>query len=171
MCWFLYIFLMFAYLIIFRQSFALLLPSITKIAICFICMFTHTFAMCPNSFISTMDIFKDWKFIFDTLRKRKTLDYKTHYDTKTSRSVRTVMEVTRHDYVTDFTNVNIGFSKQQLLTILTCLFPARSCVRNINDEDYFCKLHKHAGHTRKASWISKAAVDNCGKGMGNFYLS
>ena len=32
-------------------------------------------------------------------------------------------------------------------------------------------LHYHAGHTRKASRISKAAVDNCGKGVGNFYLS
>ena len=29
----------------------------------------------------------------------------------------------------------------------------------------------HAGHTRKASRISKAAVENCGKGVGNFYLS
>ena len=30
---------------------------------------------------------------------------------------------------------------------------------------------KHAGHTRKASRISKAAVDNRGKGgQGNFYL-
>ena len=29
----------------------------------------------------------------------------------------------------------------------------------------------HAGHTRKASRISKAAVDNSGKGVGNFYLS
>ena len=29
----------------------------------------------------------------------------------------------------------------------------------------------HAGHTRKASRISKAAVDNRGKGVGNFYLS
>ena len=29
----------------------------------------------------------------------------------------------------------------------------------------------HAGHTRKASRISKAAVDNCGKGVGNLYLS
>ena len=29
----------------------------------------------------------------------------------------------------------------------------------------------HAGHTRKASRISKTAVDNCGKGVGNFYLS
>ena len=29
----------------------------------------------------------------------------------------------------------------------------------------------HAGHTRKASRISKAAVDDCGKGVGNFYLS
>ena len=29
----------------------------------------------------------------------------------------------------------------------------------------------HAGHTRKASGISKAAVDNCDKGVGNFYLS
>ena len=28
-----------------------------------------------------------------------------------------------------------------------------------------------AWHTRKASRISKAAVDNCGKGVGNFYLS
>ena len=32
-------------------------------------------------------------------------------------------------------------------------------------------LHIHAGHTRKASRISKAAVDNCGKGVGNLYLS
>ena len=31
--------------------------------------------------------------------------------------------------------------------------------------------HGHAGHTRKALRISKAAVDNCGKGVGNFYLS
>ena len=31
--------------------------------------------------------------------------------------------------------------------------------------------HFHAGHTRKASRMSKAAVDNCGKGVGNFYLS
>ena len=31
--------------------------------------------------------------------------------------------------------------------------------------------HKHAGHTRKASRISKAVVDNFGKGVGNFYLS
>ena len=29
----------------------------------------------------------------------------------------------------------------------------------------------HAGHTRKASRISKTVVDNCGKGVGNFYLS
>ena len=29
----------------------------------------------------------------------------------------------------------------------------------------------HAGHTHKASRISKAAVDNCGKGVDNFYLS
>ena len=29
----------------------------------------------------------------------------------------------------------------------------------------------HAGHTRKAPRISKAAVDNCGKGVGSFYLS
>ena len=29
----------------------------------------------------------------------------------------------------------------------------------------------HAVHTRKASQISKTAVDNCGKGVGNFYLS
>ena len=26
----------------------------------------------------------------------------------------------------------------------------------------------HAGHTRKASRISKTAVENCGKGVGNF---
>ena len=31
--------------------------------------------------------------------------------------------------------------------------------------------HLHAGHTRKASRISKAALDNCDKGVGNFYLS
>ena len=30
---------------------------------------------------------------------------------------------------------------------------------------------EHAGHTRKASRISKAVVDNCGKGVDNFYLS
>ena len=29
----------------------------------------------------------------------------------------------------------------------------------------------HAGHTRKASTISKAAVDNCDKGVDNLYLS
>ena len=29
----------------------------------------------------------------------------------------------------------------------------------------------HAGHTRKASRISKTVVDNCSKGVGNFYLS
>ena len=29
----------------------------------------------------------------------------------------------------------------------------------------------HAGHTRKASLISKTALDKCGKGVGNFYLS
>ena len=29
----------------------------------------------------------------------------------------------------------------------------------------------HAGHARKASRISKAAVDNCGNWVGNFYLS
>ena len=29
----------------------------------------------------------------------------------------------------------------------------------------------HAGHTRKASRISKTVVENCGKGVGNFYLS
>ena len=28
-----------------------------------------------------------------------------------------------------------------------------------------------AGHTRKASRISKTVVENCGKGVGNFYLS
>ena len=33
------------------------------------------------------------------------------------------------------------------------------------------KNQDHAGHTRKASRIRKAAVDNCGKGMGNLYLS
>ena len=33
------------------------------------------------------------------------------------------------------------------------------------------KAHDHAGHTRKASRISKAVVDNCGKGVGNFYTS
>ena len=36
---------------------------------------------------------------------------------------------------------------------------------------YFSSRKYHAGHTRKASRISKAAVDNCGKGVGNFYLS
>ena len=38
-----------------------------------------------------------------------------------------------------------------------------------NDLDQMCltKL-KHAGHTRKASRISKTAVENCGKGLGNF---
>ena len=34
-----------------------------------------------------------------------------------------------------------------------------------------CMLHMHAGHTRKASRISKRVVENCGKGVGNFYLS
>ena len=29
----------------------------------------------------------------------------------------------------------------------------------------------HAGHTHKASRISKAAEDNCCKGVGNLYLS
>ena len=29
----------------------------------------------------------------------------------------------------------------------------------------------HAGHTRKASRISKTVVDNCDKGVGNFDLS
>ena len=29
----------------------------------------------------------------------------------------------------------------------------------------------HAGHKGKASRISKAFVDNCLKGVGNFYLS
>ena len=33
------------------------------------------------------------------------------------------------------------------------------------------KILDHAGHTRKASRISKTALDNCGKGVGNFYLS
>ena len=33
-----------------------------------------------------------------------------------------------------------------------------------------CKTCEHAGHTRKASQISKAVVDNCGKGVDNFYL-
>ena len=32
-------------------------------------------------------------------------------------------------------------------------------------------LIDHAEHTRKASRISKTAVENCGKGVGNFYLS
>ena len=32
-------------------------------------------------------------------------------------------------------------------------------------------VFNHAGHTRKASRISKAVVDNCDKGVGNFYLS
>ena len=32
-------------------------------------------------------------------------------------------------------------------------------------------LYYHAGHTRKASRISKAAEDNCGKRLANFYLS
>ena len=38
--------------------------------------------------------------------------------------------------------------------------------RNIvNDTDF----HKdHAGHTRKASRISKTVEENCGKGVGNF---
>ena len=31
--------------------------------------------------------------------------------------------------------------------------------------------YEHAGHTRKASRISKTVVENCGKGVGNFYLS
>ena len=35
----------------------------------------------------------------------------------------------------------------------------------------FTGKYHHAGHTRKASRISKAAVDNCGKGVGNFELS
>ena len=35
----------------------------------------------------------------------------------------------------------------------------------------FSKHLEHAGHTRKASRISNAAVDNFGKGVGNFYLS
>ena len=30
--------------------------------------------------------------------------------------------------------------------------------------------YHHAGHTRKASRISKAVVDNCGKRVGNFHL-
>ena len=30
---------------------------------------------------------------------------------------------------------------------------------------------EHAGHTRKASRISKTVVENFGKGVGNFYLS
>ena len=32
-------------------------------------------------------------------------------------------------------------------------------------------IPNHAGHTRKASRISKTAEDNCDKGVGNFYLS
>ena len=35
----------------------------------------------------------------------------------------------------------------------------------------YITVHLHAGHTRKASRISKKAVDNCGKGVGNLYLS
>ena len=38
-------------------------------------------------------------------------------------------------------------------------------------DDGTSRAHYRAGHTRKASRISKAAVDNCGKGVGNFYLS
>ena len=34
-----------------------------------------------------------------------------------------------------------------------------------------CNMRNHAGHTRKASRISKTVVENCGKGVGNFYLS
>ena len=30
------------------------------------------------------------------------------------------------------------------------------------------KFVNHAGHTRKASRISKTVVENCGKGVGNF---
>ena len=32
----------------------------------------------------------------------------------------------------------------------------------------FDNIHYHAGHTRKASRISKTVVENCGKGVGNF---
>ena len=39
------------------------------------------------------------------------------------------------------------------------------------DISNFVSPGDHAGHTRKASRISKAAVDNCYKGVGNFYLS
>ena len=35
----------------------------------------------------------------------------------------------------------------------------------------FIGQNYHAWHTRKESRISKAAVGNCGKGVGNFYLS
>ena len=44
---------------------------------------------------------------------------------------------------------------------------------NLNwvDTFFFGSVYKHAGHTRKTSGISKAAEDNCGKGVGNFYLS
>ena len=49
----------------------------------------------------------------------------------------------------------------------------------VDNVEYYVKGHGkghtlniyHAGHTRKASRISKAAVDNFGKGVGNFYLS
>ena len=33
---------------------------------------------------------------------------------------------------------------------------------------YNSYAHVHAGHTRKASRISEAAVDNCGKGLVTF---
>ena len=41
---------------------------------------------------------------------------------------------------------------------------------NIGHRRSLC-LFPHAGHTRKASRISKASVDNCGKEVGNLYLS
>ena len=41
----------------------------------------------------------------------------------------------------------------------------------IDDHDLRDTNMKYAGHTRKASRISKAAEDNRGKGVGNFYLS
>ena len=47
----------------------------------------------------------------------------------------------------------------------------RTSMNNTGLLDTAPGLYHHAGHTRKASRISKAAVDNYSKGMGNFYLS
>ena len=49
------------------------------------------------------------------------------------------------------------------------IFKSLDCA--VNGRCMMCCFQYHAGHTRKASRISKAAVDNCGKGVGNFYLS